>query len=122
MDAALLAESTTLWHVELLRAADAPATAQPVKAWDSRATRVDTGLRVEFGDKLIGVPDGEYIATIRAAGPGGPVGVAGPFVIDGHAASGATNASDDQRRSDRYWTKVAIAIGAAIVVIPFLVR
>ncbi|MBS1817550.1 MAG: hypothetical protein JSU08_06455 [Acidobacteria bacterium] len=113
-----------LWHIELLRASDAPATAQPVKAWDSGSVQAaGARVRVELAGVLDDVPDGEYVATIRVAGPGGPIGVAGPFIVYGHGATAASaGKSPEERRNERKWTRVAIAIGASILLIPLVVR
>ncbi|MFN8065278.1 MAG: hypothetical protein U0P82_10815 [Vicinamibacterales bacterium] len=119
-----IAPPPTLWHIELLRASDAPATAQPVKTWDSRSVQVEgSRVRVELAAALDGVPDGEYVATIRVAGTGGAIGVAGPFVVYGHGAAAApAEKSPEERLHERKWTRVAIGIGAAILILPFVVR
>jgi hypothetical protein len=82
----------------------------------------DGSLRVDLHSALVDVPDGEYIATLRAFGDNGPVDVSEPsqpFVLF-RAALILHEAELTQR--EKFWTKIGFAIIGGILVVPFLVR
>ena len=77
---------------------------------------------VNIGGALGTLSDGEYVATIRTVGdqgesrrsvPSAPFGVVSPLTAPLPPA---------EARQERFWTRVGIAIGAAAILIPFLLR
>jgi hypothetical protein len=132
VDAKAAPPPSSAYRVELFRAGDDTTTAQPVRQVDTQNATVQGGLvRIELANALRDVADGEYVARLRAVSPTGISPVSGatvPFVVygqDGPARTAtvlATQPSEAEQRKERFWTRVAVAIGAAVVVLPLLLR
>jgi len=113
----------TGYRVELFKADMHPDTDAPLESIKIRADAVrdDGTVRVDLGLGSVDLPDGVYVATIRPmGGERSERSAAGaPFVL----ARGAALAERVELvQRERRWTRIAIAIGAAILVVPFITR
>lgn len=116
------AADSDLFEVELFPASS-PRGAAPVRQSGRRTGKaIDPATtRIDIGDLFDGLPDGEYVATLHVLDPSGArrrSTTSDRFAITGYrspavAAEGA---------SERRWTRVAIAIAAGLLLIPFLIR
>lgn len=134
VDAQAAPPPSSAFRVELFRAGDDTRTAQPVRQVDTQNATVQGGLvRIELANALRDVVDGEYVARLKAVSPAGisSVGVATvPFVIYGHGTDGplryatvlSTDPPEAERRQERLWTRVAVAIAAGLLLVPMLLR
>ena len=119
-----------LYRIELFSRDADTQVALPVKRVDVQAAsapKVGT-IRIDLRERLEGVPDGEYVATIRTIRAGGESPRSQPttpFFISGHGETGqdqSATQTDEEKRRERFWTKVGLAIGAAAILIPFIFR
>jgi hypothetical protein len=79
-------------------------------------------MLVTLKQLVAGVPDGRYVAALDALDPNPLVRRiwSDPFVLSRGLAVVAADPESD--RHERFWTKVGIAIGASVVLLPFLIR
>jgi hypothetical protein len=124
------AASVSGYRVELFSSAGDPFAAPPVRVVDVPAApgRTDEHVLIDLHAQLTGIPDGDYVATVRTISGG----IASPrsqptqpfFVSSGSLTAGGASATGALEEAEaprsRFWTKVAIAIGATIVVLPFV--
>jgi hypothetical protein len=120
----LLDPVATGYRVEFFRAGYDTQRDDPVKMLNLPRGIVQEGgrVRVVIRDFVLDMPNGQYVATIRTiAGPrqsarSAPTDV---FVLalDG---SPSQRVADDRR--ERFWTKVGIALGASVFLIPVVIR
>jgi hypothetical protein len=134
IDAQTAPPPSSAFRVELFRAGDDTATAKPVRQVDTRNATVQGGLvRIELANALRDVEDGEYVARLRAVSPIGISSVGSatvPFVVYGHGTDGrarsatvlSTEPSEAERRQEQFWTRVAVAIAAGVLLVPMLLR
>lgn len=84
------------------------------------AVREEGRIRVDVARSLGSLPDGSYVATIAAVHEGLDAvrsAPGEPFVI----ARGSTpEQRAETERQERRWTKIAIAIGASLLILPFI--
>lgn len=127
----------TRYRVEVFAGSDVSALATAARVFDT-ADITDAGsgrVRVELGPALAGLPDGEYVATLRTVGVQGESmrssatprfivydSGAGNPARAAEAAPGSAPATDAEKQDERFWTKVAIAVGAGLTLVPFLLR
>ena len=98
-------------------------SATPVKALEvsSTSTAAEGKLRVDIRGSLEELPAGEYVATVRTvhldtqSARSAPTQ---PFLVS-HSAAAQDLVVE---RRERFWSKVAMAIGAVAMIIPFVVR
>lgn len=110
------------YRVEVFRTGSNTKSADAVKALEFSPTAAasEGKLRVEIRSSLEGLPDGEYLATIRTLRSNSQSARSEPtqpFLVS-HGAL-AQDRVIEQR--ERFWRKVGIAIGAGVMIIPFLV-
>ena len=140
------------YRVEVFRRGADPTAAQPIKALDvARPSSTSEGrIRISLGSVLQGLPNGEYVVTLKTIGLDGESSRSAPtdpFTVSGQAgrvsartaplptggsapsppppAAPATvepGAPPDHERGGRFWTIVGIAMGAAAILVPFLAR
>lgn len=124
------------YRVELFPSGSDTASAPAVRALDvPRARRPGRALRVDLREWLQGVPDGEYVATVRSLAGNGESPRSEPtepFTISGLAGGSQERsppdvfvsdpAAPDQDREPWPWTAVGIAMGAALLLLPLLFR
>ena len=124
--------TTTAYRIELFPAGSDASLAVPVKTLDIPASQADNGqpIRIDLRSARENVADGEYIATIRmirADGTSPRSQPTAPFLISGHGvasqgSSAEPNLTDEERRQERFWTRVAIAVGAGLLLLPIVLR
>lgn len=128
------ARSTAVFRIAVFRSEDDPQSTVPVAQVDSGEVQVSPGaVRIELGRVLANLADGIYVArvsvegtTVTLAGPD----VTPPFVVFGRNSAAPSKpvstirlrAPVEEERHERVWTRVAVAIGAAILLVPLLVR
>ena len=105
--------------VELFPAGSDMKSAAPIKFVQLKTSALTTGgvIRVDLRKSLEDLADGEYVATIRTMAPKGASirsEPTPPFLVHG------TLVTNDERRKERFWTRVGIAIGAAVIIIPLI--
>ena len=132
------------YRIELFQSREDTSVAVPIKAVDVRRAlrRDELSVRVDLRQVLEGVPDGEYVATLRTLGPDGPSARSeptAPFLVSGGNPGGGGQsvsqqpgqAEDPQPSAGReegtdrghwFWTAIGIAIGVAAILIPYLAR
>jgi hypothetical protein len=125
-------QTATAYRVELFLSGSDISVTPPVRTLDVPAAGREPGqtIRIDFRAVLNGVADGEYIATIRQVDAAGTSPRSLPteaFIVSGHGAArtglpSAPTLTDEEKRHERYWTRVAIVVGAAIVALPFVLR
>lgn len=95
---------------------DAPVTAKTL----GRDALQRTGIvRVELKDLVLGIPDGRYMATLRTEPSVGAVRSepSDPFLI---RQAGTPQDRQAEASRERFWTKVGVAIGAGLLLVPLL--
>jgi hypothetical protein len=87
---------------------------------DVRSRTADGRIRVEVNRVAADVPNGTYVMTIRPleGGTSTRSDPSDPFVV----LKAGTGTETELDRDERFWTKVAIAIGAGVILIPILLR
>ncbi len=111
------------FDVELFPAAIAQSGSQPIRVSNRRlgSTLDARTTKVDILDMFDGLPDGEYIATLHIVSlDGARVGSATSdrFTVSGYRSP--TVAAE--RENQRLWTRVAIAIAGALLLIPLVLR
>jgi hypothetical protein len=114
----------TQYRVEFFKVTADPRFDSPIKSIevDSVTQRDDGTLRVDLATVLAGVPDGDYVARLRAMGENGALDVRAP--LEFFVLSREANPPDrtDHSRRERLLTEIAWSVMAGILLIPFLVR
>ena len=79
----------------------------------------DGRVRVELKNLILEAPDGRYVATLRAvAGANTRQSQASdPFVL---ARESSPEGRVAEEKRERFWTKVGIAIGASLLLLPLI--
>jgi hypothetical protein len=111
------------YRVELFPTGSDTKSAAPVKALEvsSTSTAAEGKLRVDIRGSLEELPAGEYVATVRTirldtqSARSEPTQ---PFLVS-HSAVAQDLVLE---RRERFWTKIAMAVGAVAMIIPFVVR
>jgi hypothetical protein len=111
------------YRVELFPTGSDTESAAPVKALEvgSSSTAGEGKLRVDIRGSLEELPAGEYVATVRTirldtqSARSAPTQ---PFLVS-HSAVAQDLVVE---RRERFWTRVAMAVGAVAMIIPFVVR
>ena len=115
--------SVTGFRFEIFLAGSDTTRDTPVETLDLSpgALGKDGRIRVELKDVVLDLPNGRYIATIRTVtlGRSEQGEPSNPFVL---AREGSVADRVDSVRRERFWTKIGIAIGAGIILVPLLVR
>ena len=117
------------YQVELFRAQDDPAVAPALKSFElATLERAGAGtVRLAMKDGLSDLPDGTYVATVRAVLDGSPSARSvptAPFKVFGRTTRGVPliDSTPEAQRSERFWTKVAIAVAGGLLVVPLVTR
>lgn len=116
----LALEGVHTLRVELFMAGADTRRDQPVNTLDvdPRAIRPDGRLRVELTPLVIGVPDGSYVATVRAVSDDqtaqSPPSDA--FVL---AREGTPEDRAAEEKQERRWTRIGLAIMIGALLVPF---
>lgn len=108
------------YRVEVFPSSADTRTASAIKVIEIPHARLAADvIQVDVAAAMADVDDGEYIATIRTADASLSERSAPshPFVL---ARGQSVEERQAEARRDRFWTKVAIAIGGSILVIPLL--
>jgi hypothetical protein len=108
------------YRLELFMAGANPDRDTPVKVLDiGRRTAADGRPSVPLAAAVIDIPDGSYAAVVRQDGVarGSRTDPSQAFVLS--RPDTPTDRVEAAKR-DRFWTKVAITIGGALLAIPFL--
>ncbi|MEQ1869345.1 MAG: hypothetical protein ABL961_04920 [Vicinamibacterales bacterium] len=113
----------TGYRVELFVAGADPTSDRPVNTMElgAGALRSDGRLRVELKTLIFDIPDGRYVATVRAmtatrseqSAPSEAFVLSRAETVDDRIATA---------KRERIWTKVGLAIAGGLLVIPVLVR
>lgn len=113
----------TEYRVEVFRAGADIQSDRPIRSVDLGAlAEQDHGsLRVDLHEALIDVPDGVYIATLRAFGIDGPIDIGEPTRTFTLSRDGILPLAERTPR-ERFWMKVGFAIMGGILLVPFIVR
>jgi hypothetical protein len=113
---------TTL-RVELFMAGSDIRRDFPVKSFDLDLSALQEGgrVRVVLKDALLDVPNGQYVATVRAIGPDGSVQTE-PSQVFVLAQEGAPQDRVAHEKQERRWTKIGILIGAGVFLLPLAFR
>jgi hypothetical protein len=111
------------YRVEVFQADSDIHVAAPIKSIDlARRDFRDNGtFRLDLTSALNDVPDGNYVATVRATS-GTQTVQTGPgetFVLSRHRTPEDRSALE---RRERFWTKIGLGIGAAILLVPLVLR
>jgi hypothetical protein len=113
--------SVTGYRVELFLQGTLPGSDAPVKSIDvaASAARDDGTIRVQVDQATSDLPDGTYVAALGTVREdlferGSP----GDAFVIARGTTPAERAEEEQR--NRKWTRIAMIIGAAILVVPFL--
>lgn len=111
----------TEYRVELFVAGADPARDVVVasRSFPPGAQQTPGRLRVELKELVLEVPNGRYIAVVRAVAGEQSFRTApsAPFVLS------RTDTVDDrlaERAQDRRWTKIAVIIGASLLLLPYV--
>jgi hypothetical protein len=125
----------TGYRVELFKSGSDTTSASPVRSLNIRKPRGRSAqLRVDLRELLGNVPDGEYVATVRAVGRHGnsPRSLpTEPFTISGHGqpvddlpapAPSPDPEVADPDREPWGWTVAGIAMGVAAFLLGYLFR
>jgi hypothetical protein len=111
------------YRVELFPTGSDTTSAAPVKALEvsSTSSAAEGKLRVDIRGSLDELPAGEYVATVRTIrldAQSARSAPTQPFLVS-HSAVAQDLVVE---RRERFWTKVAMAIGAVAMIIPFVLR
>ncbi len=118
--------------IAIVPASSDASTATPVGRLETTRSRLVRGLvRVDLREALEGVPDGEYVAVVSRLNPDGTHGASVasvPFAVFGRSPDApqrtatvvSAAAPTPHARSERFWTRVSIAIGAGLLLLPLL--
>jgi hypothetical protein len=110
------------YRLELFMAGANPDRDTPVKIVDIGArTAADGRLSVPLADAVLDIPDGSYVAVVRQDGVtrGSRTDPSQAFVL---SRPGTPTDRVEAARRDRFWTKVGISIGGALLALPFLLK
>jgi hypothetical protein len=113
----------TEYRVDVFAADSDPRLARPIKSIDLRRRdlRDDGSVRIELTSVLNDVPDGRYVATIRAVS-GTQTVQSGPSETFVLSRNGTVADRVALERRERFWTKVGFAIAGGILFVPLLLR
>jgi hypothetical protein len=114
----------TQYRVEFFKSPADPRFDFPFKSIevDTAMQRDDGILRVDLDTVLEGLPDGEYVARLRAMGETGPLDVRAPLEFFLLTRQADLQEQTDLNSRERFWTKVGFAIMGALLLVPFLAR
>ncbi len=122
-ESAALSDPATGYRVDLFIAGSDIERDFPVKSFDVPATALGEGgrLRVSLKEQTQDVPNGQYVATVRViAGETARLGaISQVFTL---YQPGTPQDRLELARQERIWTRVAMAIGAGILLAPIVVR
>jgi hypothetical protein len=112
----------TQYRVELFTASADTQHDPPIKSIDLPRDSVNDGrVRVPVKAALSDVPDGQYVATIRTENERESIqSEPSPTFIVSRTAAEPGEIDFDPR--ERFWTKVGLAIAAAILLVPLLLK
>ena len=121
------------YRLELFHAGSDTSTAEAIRTFDvqpSTLAREGKLARIDLTKLLSGFADGEYVATIRvlsADGESPRSNPTPPFVVSGRSAPAQAQVSPplpaaNLEHNERFWTKVAVIIGAAVLLLPIVLR
>lgn len=110
----------TGFRIEVFPEGADPRRDVPVKTFEVKPTLDNRQrLHVTLGEPLIDVPNGRYMATVRPTGPSmGPQSEPSDVFVLSRESSIDERVAEQRR--ERFWTKVAIAIGGVLLFTPFL--
>jgi hypothetical protein len=118
---ALDAAEVTAYRVEIFVAGADPdrdvAVAFALLGTDAR--EAPGRIRVKLSDVVQEVPNGRYVAVVRAIDGSVRTESSAPFVLAREESVEDTAATQKQ---ERFWTKVAIAIGGSMLLLPYVLK
>lgn len=121
-DSPLLSQpGLTGFRVDFFMAYADPTRDTPVKSIDiGLGARDDRGkVLVRLTDVLLDVPNGSYVATIRGTGAGlTPQSEASDAFVLSRPGAPVDRVAEAKR--ERFWTKVGIAIGGGLLLLPLI--
>jgi hypothetical protein len=116
----------TQYRIEFFKATADPQRDSPIKSIDVDAGLQgddDGTLRVDVHTALAGMPDGEYVARLRAFGENGQIDVRVPnefFILSRQAGTDLAGADPPDR--ERFWAKVGLTIIGGILLVSIFWR